>query len=64
MFAKNGIKSRFSLNPIALTSDIEKEFLMITIDLSDHDVLHFLWVEDHLCISCIRAIVMGMHNFS
>ena len=40
------IVTRFRLNPIALTSDIEKAFLMIAIDPSDRDVLHFLWVED------------------
>ena len=38
--------TRFRLNPIALTSDIEKAFLMISIDPSDRDVLRFLWVED------------------
>ena len=38
--------ARFRLNPIALTSDIEKAFLMIAIDPSDRDVLRFLCVED------------------
>ena len=37
---------RFRSYPIALTADIEKAFLMISILLKDHDVLRFLWVKD------------------
>ena len=31
---------------MALVADIEKAFLMISVDPNDHDVLCFLWVED------------------
>ena len=37
------ILTRFHLNRIALTSDIEKAFLMISVNEADQDILHFLW---------------------
>ena len=36
---------RFRSYRIALTADIEKGFLMISVDDLDHDVLRFLWVD-------------------
>ena len=47
---------RFRTHRVALTSDIEKAFLMVSISESDRDVLRFLWVKNvntdpprHLC---------------
>ena len=40
------IMTRFQLFPFALTSDIEKAFLMISIWPPDRDVLRFLWMDD------------------
>ena len=37
---------RFCSYPIALTADIEKAFLMISVKEEDRDVLRFLWVND------------------
>lgn len=37
---------RFSSYPVALTSDIEKAFLMVSVAEDDRDVLRFLWVDD------------------
>ena len=37
---------KFRSHPIAITSDIEKAFLMISISRVDRDVLRFLWFED------------------
>ena len=37
---------RFRTHPIAMTNDIEKAFLMVSIAEEDHDVLRFLWVKD------------------
>ena len=40
------IVTRFRLYPIALTSDIEKAFLMISVWPPDRDALRFLWPDD------------------
>ena len=40
------IVTRFRLYPIALTSDIEKAFLMISVWPPDRDALRFLWLDD------------------
>ena len=37
---------RFRLHRVALTTDIEKAFLMISISKKDRDALHFLWIND------------------
>ena len=40
------ILMRFRAYRIALTADIEKAFLMISVEEKDRDVLRFLWVND------------------
>ena len=37
---------RFRPQKVALVADIEKAFLMISVDEEDRDVLRFLWIED------------------
>ena len=37
---------RFRLHKIALTADLEKAFLMVSVDEADCDVLRYIWVED------------------
>ena len=39
---------RFRCHKIALTSDIEKAFLMVGVAPEDHDVLRLLWIDDIL----------------
>ena len=39
---------RFCVYRIAVTADVEKAFLMISMDKEDRDVLRFLWVDDIL----------------
>ena len=36
---------RFHVHRIALSADIEKAFLMVSISLEDCDVLRFLWID-------------------
>ena len=37
---------RFRWNPVAISADIEKAFLMIGIDPQDRDMLRFLWLKN------------------
>ena len=37
---------KFRSYPTALTADIEKVFLMISVTEEDRDALRFLWVDD------------------
>ena len=37
---------RFRMHKVALSADIEKAFLMVSVAEEDRDVLRFLWVED------------------
>lgn len=37
---------RFSVHKIALSADIEKAFLMVSVSKKDGDVLHFPWIGD------------------
>ena len=37
---------RFRTYPVALTADLEKAFLMVSVSEEDRDVLRFLWVDD------------------
>ena len=37
---------RFRWNPVAISANIEKAFLMVGIDPNDRDMLRFLWPED------------------
>ena len=40
------IMIRFRCFKVALVGDIEKAFLMVGVEETDRDVLHFLWVKD------------------
>ena len=40
------VRLRFRANSVALTGDVEKEFLMVGMAEEDRDVLRFLWVDD------------------
>ena len=42
----NELLFRFQSYPVALVADVEKAFLMISVDPNDRDVLRFLWVQD------------------
>ena len=41
-----GILLRFRLQRVAITADIEKAFLQLSLRPPDRDVTHFLWVKD------------------
>ena len=41
-----GMLLRFRLSPIGITSDIEKAFLNIGLQISDRDATRFLWLKD------------------
>ena len=41
-----GILCRFRVHRVAVTADIEKVFLMVSVARKDRDALHFLWVKD------------------
>ena len=41
-----GMLIRFRLNPIAITSDIEKAFLQVGLHLDNRDVTRFLWLRN------------------
>ena len=40
------ILTRFRVHRVAVTADVEKAFLMISVAAKDHEFLCFLWVED------------------
>ena len=37
---------RFRSYKVALTADLEKAFMMVSVEEADRDVLRFLWVKD------------------
>ena len=41
-----GVLLRFRLHPIAISSDVEKAFLQLSLAQEDRDVTRFLWVRD------------------
>jgi hypothetical protein len=57
---------KFRWNPAALTADIEKAFLMISIDPSNRDMLQFLWLKDpqdlnsEILEMCFCRLVFGL----
>ena len=64
---------RFRLYQVAVTADIEKAFLMVSVAEEDRDALHFLWVEDmnsqlpRLVTLRFARVVFGVsssHSFS
>lgn len=40
------ILMKFRSHPVAITSDIEKAFLMVGISSADRDILRLLWLKD------------------
>ena len=57
---------RFRSHRIAVTADIEKAFLMVSIIHADHDVLRFLWFKDPTKLNspilhfCFTRVVFGL----
>ena len=41
-----GMLVRFRMEPIAITSDVEKAFLQVGLNMTDRDVTRFLWVKN------------------
>ena len=37
---------RFRCHHVALVSDVEKAFLMVSVEEKDRDCLRFLWIDD------------------
>ena len=59
---------RFRTQQVALTADIEKAFLMVSMSQNDRDVLRFLWVDDikkdppELCTLRFARVVFGISS--
>ena len=59
---------QFRWNPVAITADIEKAFLMISIKPNDHNYLRFLWIKDfsksqsELVHLCFTHLVFGLQS--
>ena len=59
---------RFRHHRVALTADIEKAFLMISVAEHDRDVLRFLWVDDiekyppEICTLRFTRVVFGVSS--
>ena len=59
---------RFRTHQVALTADIEKAFLMVSISEQDRDVLRFLWVDDikkdppEACAFRFTCVVFGVSS--
>lgn len=59
---------RFRTHKIALTADVEKAFLMVSVQESDRDVLRFLWFDDvhseNCKMICLRftRVVFGVSS--
>ena len=59
---------RFRYHRIAVTADIEKAFLMISVTEQDRDVLRFLWVNDiaedppEVCLLRFTRVVFGVSS--
>ena len=57
---------RFRVHNVALVGDIEKAFLMITVNQKDRDVLRFLWLKDlrkrppDICVYRFTRVVFGV----
>ena len=41
-----GIIMRFCIHKVALTADVKKAFLMISVSPQDRDILRFLWIDN------------------
>ena len=59
---------RFRYYPVALTADIEKPFLQISVANEDRDFLRFLWVENvfnektEIVKNSFTRVVFGVNN--
>ena len=59
---------RFRMHLVALTTDIEKAFLMVSMSEQDRDVLRFLWVNDikehppEICALRFTQVVFGVSS--